>query len=100
MQLVDSHCHLNLLEDVGDTREVIDFARKSGVSTLLNVCVDLETFPDVLAPTLLFDNVYASAGVHPNCKTPKEPTIDELVALADNTKVIAIGETGLDYFRL
>jgi len=99
LNLVDSHCHLNLLENVGDTPEVLDNARKSGVSAILNVSVDLESLPDVLAPTVHFDNVYASVGVHPNCKSPQEPTIDELVVLADESKVIAIGETGLDYFR-
>lgn len=99
MKLVDSHCHLNLLENVGDTQEVIEFASKAGVNALLNVSVDLETLPDVLAPTVQYDNVYASVGVHPNCNAPREPSIDELIKLADQPKVIAIGETGLDYFR-
>ena len=99
MNLVDSHCHLNLLENTGPTPEVIEYARKAGVCALLNVSVDLETFPQVLSPTTLFDNVYASVGVHPNSKAGKEPAIDELIALADDAKIIAIGETGLDFFR-
>ena len=99
MQLVDSHCHLNLLEDVGNTREVIDNAHKLGVGAMLNVSVDLETFPEVLAPTRQFDHIYASVGVHPNSTEGQDPTIDELVTLASDPKIIAIGETGLDYFR-
>lgn len=99
MNLVDSHCHLNLLEDVGETREVIDRARLAGVSAMLNVSVDLVSLPAVIAPTRQFDNVYASAGVHPNSREEQEPTIDELVDIADDPKIIAIGETGLDYYR-
>jgi len=99
LNLVDSHCHLNLLEDVGETREVIDRARLAGVSAMLNVSVDLVSLPAVIAPTRQFDNVYASAGVHPNSREEQEPTIDELVDIADDPKIIAIGETGLDYYR-
>ena len=99
MKLVDSHCHLNLLEDVGETREVIDRARRAGVSAMLNVSVDLDSLPAVLSPTRQFDNVYASAGVHPNSGEDREPTIDDLIDLADDPKIIAIGETGLDYYR-
>jgi len=99
VQLVDSHCHLNLLENVGDTREVIANAHASGVCAMLNVSVDIESLPDVLSPTNQFDNIYASAGVHPNSKEGQEPTIENLINLASNPKIIAIGETGLDYFR-
>lgn len=99
MQLIDSHCHLNLLVNVGDNREVITNARKSGIIALLNVSVDLETLPDVLSPTRQFDNVYASVGVHPNSSEVQEPTIEDLVTLATDQKIIAIGETGLDYYR-
>lgn len=99
MQLVDSHCHLNLLEEAGDTRKVIDHACELGVGTLLNVSVDLETFPEVLLPAHQFDNVYASVGVHPNSTGGREPATGELVSLACDPRIIAIGETGLDYYR-
>ena len=99
MNLIDSHCHFNLLEGVGSTADVIENARRLGVTAMLNVSVDLETFPAVLAAAQHYDNVYASVGVHPNSREGREPTVDELVTLVSHPKVIAIGETGLDYYR-
>jgi len=99
LKLVDSHCHLNLLEDVGSTQDVINTARKLGVYAMLNVSVDMETFPQVLSPTRKYDHIYASVGVHPNTKEGREPTVAELITLANDPKIIAIGETGLDYYR-
>lgn len=97
MRLVDSHCHFNLSkEEHGDW---IALARAESVNAFLNVSVDMASFPAVLATAQAFDNVYASVGVHPNSAQDDEPDAARLTALADEAKVIAIGETGLDYFR-
>lgn len=100
--LVDSHCHLNMLEFDklgGDLASVLQMAQQQQVSHMLCVSVDLTTLPEVLAIAHRERNVFASVGVHPNHHDASEPTVDQLVALADDPKVIAIGETGLDYFR-
>ncbi len=97
---IDSHCHLNfpgLLEDL-DT--IMANMRANEVSHALCVSVDLSTFPQVLQLAVRHDNLYASVGVHPDYVLETEPTRAELINLAQHPKVIAIGETGLDYYRL
>jgi TatD DNase family protein len=74
--------------------------RAHAVTHALCVSVDFETLPQVLAVAERFDNVYASVGVHPDHEEAREPTVAELVELAAHPKVVAIGETGLDYYRL
>ncbi len=96
--LVDSHCHIPMLEGM-EFDEMMANAREHGVSHMLCVSIDLESYPDVLSTAERDNSIYASVGVHPNTKTDNEPTIDDLVDLAQNLKVIGIGETGLDYFR-
>jgi len=100
--LVDSHCHLDRLDLEpydGQLQGALDKASEQGVSHYLCVCIDLEHFDDVLKPAKEHVNIFASVGVHPNEDEGHEPSADELVKLANNEKVIAIGETGLDYFR-
>lgn len=100
--LVDSHCHLNMLdltEFDGDLANVLKNARNQGVTHILNVCTDLASFPAVLATAHQYPNVYASLGIHPNEVLENEPTLEDLINFASDPKVIAIGETGLDYFR-
>ena len=63
------------------------------------MCIDWEHMPDVLALAHRYDNVFATVGVHPNEHSGYEPSVDELIAAAQDSKVIGIGETGLDYFR-
>ena len=70
------------------------------VSHALCISVELEKFPEIRALAESHSNLYASVGVHPDHHDCTEPTVEELVALADHSKVVAIGETGLDYFRL
>jgi TatD DNase family protein len=70
------------------------------VTHALCVSVDLPDFPQVLALAEAYPNFYASVGVHPDYVDTPEPSVDQLVALSDNPKIVAIGETGLDYFRL
>jgi len=97
---VDSHCHINL-EGLGDRLpELLTHMRERQVTHALCVSVDLETLPQVLAVSDAYDNVFASVGVHPDHEDVEEPDVDRLVALAAHPRVVAIGETGLDYFRL
>lgn len=98
--LVDSHCHLDRLElPEGGMDAILQNARQHGVEYMLCVSIDLETCPAVLLLARHYKNVFASVGVHPNEREGKEPTVDELVLLAQDPRVVAIGETGLDYFR-
>jgi TatD DNase family protein len=97
---IDSHCHINFPELAENIDEVLANMRANQVSDALCVSVDLEKFPQILALAEQHDNIYASVGVHPDYELEAEPTQEELVRLAKHPKVIAIGETGLDYFRL
>ncbi|MGD8568147.1 MAG: TatD family hydrolase [Gammaproteobacteria bacterium] len=100
--LVDSHCHLDCLKlDAWDSglQGAVDQAQQYGVGHMLCVSIDLEDFPDMLSIVQQHDFVSASVGVHPNVTEGREPTADELVSMADDPNIVAIGETGLDYFR-
>jgi len=100
--IIDSHCHLNILEfdRLGQNLDqTLNLATENGVSHALCVSIDLESFPDVLKVAHAYPNVFASVGVHPNAKIEQEPTAQQLIDLAKDDNVIAIGETGLDYFR-
>lgn len=78
---------------------VIDAARRNGVVHMLCVAVDLETGPALVDLARRFDGISASVGVHPNSRDGEDPDVARLEALAANPEVIAVGETGLDYFR-
>ena len=98
---VDSHCHLdrlNLDAHGGDFTAMMAATEEAGVSHMLCIGVDLETFPDVQALADSYPQVFASVGVHPLYKESREPSVDELLERAAHPKVVAIGETGLDYF--
>lgn len=97
---IDSHCHINFPDLADKLPEMLDLMATNQVSHALCISVELEKFPDIRALAEAHPNVYASVGVHPDHEDCTEPTVDELVALADHPKVVAIGETGLDYFRL
>jgi TatD DNase family protein len=99
ISLVDSHCHLNFEPLRQDLDRVLADARQMGVGHMLCVSVNLESFPEVLALAVRYPHVYASVGVHPNERDGREPEAAELVRLADHSRVVAIGETGLDYYR-
>jgi TatD DNase family protein len=98
--LVDSHCHLNFPELSANLDEILANMAQNDVAMALCVGVNLPEFPQVLALAEKYQNLYASVGVHPDYEVEKEPDVADLVRLADHPKVIAIGETGLDYFRL
>lgn len=96
---VDSHCHLDfpgLLEHLG---AVLERMRENSVERALCVAVNLDDFPRVRALAEGHAHLYASVGVHPDSAQAREPDVATLVRLADHPKVVAIGETGLDYFR-
>lgn len=96
---VDSHCHLSfpgLAERLPELREAMAAAQ---VDRALCICTTLEEFPDVHALTR-FDNFWCSVGVHPDSEGVREPTLADLLAGAALPRVVAIGETGLDYYRL
>lgn len=93
--LVDSHCHLDFLK--GDLDNILNKAKASGVEYILSVCTNLKNFPKILEIAKSYNNVFTTVGLHPSEQVEIEPAIDELVKLADDSKVVAFGETGLDY---
>jgi len=97
---VDSHCHLDFPEFASRMPEVLDRMAEHRVTHALSISVDLAEFGNVLAVAESAPHLFASVGVHPDYEETHEPTVDELVRLAAHPKVVAIGETGLDYYRL
>lgn len=100
MPFVDSHCHINFPELSANLDEVLLQMQRNEVTAALCVAVNLADFSQVLALAEQHPNIYASVGVHPDYEDVEEPGVARLVELAQHAKVIAIGETGLDYFRL
>ncbi len=98
--LVDSHCHINFPELQENIEAVMAKMCENQVSHALCIGVNLPDFPQVLAMAERYPHVYASVGVHPDYEDEIEPSIKSLSALALHPKVVAIGETGLDYYRL
>lgn len=98
--LVDSHCHLDFPDFNGRESELIAAMAANGVGSALIAGVTLERFPAVLALTDRFSNLHAAVGVHPDTQEGEEPDEATLLRLAAHPKVVAIGETGLDYYRL
>jgi TatD DNase family protein len=100
MSFVDSHCHINFHELAENIDDVLAKMQQNDVDRALCVSVNLADFPQVLALASQYPNIYASVGVHPDYEAAEEPTVARLVELAQHPKIIAIGETGLDYYRL
>ncbi|OGA23419.1 MAG: DNAase [Betaproteobacteria bacterium RIFCSPLOWO2_02_FULL_67_26] len=98
--LVDSHCHLNFPELAARLEDALALMRENGVTHALCVSVTLEEFPQVRALAERYPHIYGSVGVHPDYPDVPVVTEAELVALADHPKIVAIGETGLDYYRI
>lgn len=100
--LVDSHCHLDRLNPNdfgGDLAGALEAAAQQGVSHMLCVGIDLDAFPGMMEIVRRFPTVFGSVGVHPNETEGEEPTVERLVEESRDPDIIAIGETGLDYFR-
>jgi TatD DNase family protein len=96
--LVDSHCHLDFPELKERLPEVLAAMAGAGVGAAACISVTLEDFPGVLALAETEDRLYATVGVHPEYSDVREPDVGELVGLAAHRRVIALGETGLDYY--
>lgn len=97
---VDSHCHLDLPELSGRIDDVLAAMRERRVTHALCVSVNLEKWPAVLALARAHDNLWASVGKHPDQTDGREPDVAELVRLSQEPRIVAIGETGLDYYWL
>lgn len=100
--LVDSHCHLDRLDlnrYDGNFDHLIGATCAAGIEHMLSVCIDLESYPDMCALVERYEEVSLSVGVHPNEQDRREPEIGDLVRLAQHPRNVAIGETGLDYYR-
>jgi len=98
--LVDSHCHLDFPEFQGREDELVTAMQANGVGWALVAGVTLERFPGVLALAERFPRLFAAVGVHPDTQEGQEADEETLLRLGDHPKVVAIGETGLDYYRL
>jgi TatD DNase family protein len=98
--LVDSHCHLDFPGLAEHLPELLSRMADQGVGHALCVGVDLENFSKVLALAESDPRLFASVGLHPDYTDCREPEVEELVSLASHPRVVAIGETGLDYYRL
>ena len=97
---VDSHCHLSFPELAQRLPEIRAAMAAAQVDRALCICTTLEEFAQVHALAMGYDNFWCSAGVHPDSEGVREPAIDDLLELARLPRVVAIGETGLDYYRL
>ncbi len=98
---IDSHCHLDFPEFQSRLPDVLANMKSSKVTHALCVSVDLPDFPNVLKLAQDHPNLYASVGVHPDYEDTPEPTLEFLVETAkQHSKIVAIGETGLDYYRM
>lgn len=96
---IDSHCHIDFPDFAGGVVPLLANMRTAGVSHALCASVSLERLPGILALAEAHGNLYASVGVHPDHEDAAEPDVTTLVRLAGHPKVVAIGETGLDYYR-
>ena len=97
---IDSHCHLNFPEFEGHIDALREQMRQFRVDRALVISTTLEEFPQVHALALRYDNFWATVGVHPDNEGVQEPTLQDLLERAALPRVIGIGETGLDYYRL
>ena len=96
----DSHCHLNFPELLGQIGDIRSAMAQASVTRALCIATTLEAFPQVHGLAMDYANFWATVGVHPDSEDVAEPTFDDLVQRAALSRVVAIGETGLDYYRL
>lgn len=97
--LVDSHCHLDFPDFEGEVDAVVARAAEAGIDYMVTICTHVTKFEQVLAVASGFGNMWCTVGIHPhNAGTEPETSAETLIALADNPKVIGLGETGLDFF--
>ncbi len=96
----DSHCHLSFPELVARLPQIRDEMAAARVTRALCICTTLEEFPQVLQLAQTYDNFWATVGVHPDNEGVAEPTVADLVTRAASSRVVGIGETGLDYYQM
>jgi len=96
----DSHCHLNFPQLQSRMSEIRQDMQTAQVTRALLISTQLETFEDVHGLAMAYDNFWCTAGVHPDEDQVQEPTLDDLLRIGQRPKVVGIGETGLDYYRL
>lgn len=96
----DSHCHLTFPELASNIDSIRQAMVQAHVDRAMCICTTLEEFEEVHALALRFDNFWATVGVHPDNEGVREPSLDDLLSRGALPKVLAIGETGLDYYRL
>jgi TatD DNase family protein len=96
----DSHCHLGFPDLVADLPRIRDAMAAAQVTRALCICTTIEEFDSVHALAREYDNFWATVGVHPDNEGIYEPTLDDLVQRSKLPKVVAIGETGLDYYQM
>ena len=96
----DSHCHLNFPELETNLSQIRQDMADAKVSRALLISTKLETFPDVHRLAMAHDNFWCTAGVHPDEEGVQEPSLDDLLRIGKAAKVVGMGETGLDYYRL
>lgn len=97
--LVDSHCHIDLEDYAGRIPQILEDMARNDVTHALCVCLNLADFPRVLALAEAHTQLFASVGVHPDQAEDGSPGVNELTERARHPKIVAIGETGLDYYR-
>ena len=100
MRLVDSHCHLDFPDLAADLDGILVRMAEAGVERAMCISVTLPDLPRVIALAERHPQLWATVGVHPDYEDTAEPSVEELVRLAEHPRVLAIGETGLDYYRL
>jgi TatD DNase family protein len=97
---VDSHCHLSFPELAADIDGVLARMRAAKVHAAVNICTTLDEFDAVHGLAVAQPDIWCTVGVHPDTQLEREPTVELLLELAQRPKIVAIGETGLDYYRL
>lgn len=100
--LIDSHCHLDRIDLApfeNDFSHFMDCASRDGIEHMVCISIDLDAFPAMCDLVDGYKNISTTVGIHPNQETEHEPSQDDLIKLAQDSKIIGIGETGLDYFR-
>ena len=97
--LIETHANMHHEKFADDLPQVLKRSSEAGVSVLVNICCQMNEFADVIALADLDENTWATIGVHPHhADKHQDRTVDDLLEKAEHPKVIAIGETGLDYF--
>ena len=96
----DSHCHINYPQYLADLPKLLADMQAAQVTRALCISTTMETFPSVLHLAQSQPHIWATVGVHPDNEGVHEPSVEELLAAAQDARVVAIGETGLDYYQM